>query len=86
MKNIQIALQSVNCTFNDVAKTTILLTDMGHFAKVNEIYAQYFEKDKYPARACYAVKALPKNSLIEIEAIAYRQKEGCGNPRDNIDT
>lgn len=71
MKNIKHVLASVNCGFDDIAKTTILLTDMGNFSKVNEIYAQYFESGKYPARACYAVKELPKGSLIEIEAIAY---------------
>jgi len=42
MKNIKTILDEVNFSFNDVAKTTILLTDMTNFAKVNEIYAQYF--------------------------------------------
>lgn len=49
---------------SNVAKTTILLTDMNNFAKVNDIYASYFEAGKYPARACYAVAALPKGVSI----------------------
>lgn len=45
---------------------------MDYFPKVNEVYGSYFEKDKYPARVCYAVKALPKGSLVEIDAIAVQ--------------
>ncbi len=75
MKNLQTALKGAGCSFDNVAKATILLTDMGSFAKVNEVYAQYFENGKYPARICYAVKGLPKNSLIEIDVIAYKAEE-----------
>ncbi|VDM33330.1 unnamed protein product [Hydatigera taeniaeformis] len=53
----------------DIVKTTILLTDMEYFETVNKIYAKYFTYP-YPARACYSVKALPKNALVEIEAVA----------------
>jgi 2-iminobutanoate/2-iminopropanoate deaminase len=45
---------------------------MGNFAKVNAVYSQYFENDQFPARVCYAVKGLPKDSLVEIDAIAYK--------------
>lgn len=45
---------------------------MGFFPKVNEIYGSYFEKDHYPARMCYAVMALPKGSLVEIDATAVK--------------
>ncbi len=72
MKNLKAALAGVGLTFSDVAKTNVLLADMGFFAKFNAIYAEYFEKDRYPARVCYAVKGLPKDSLVEIDAIAYR--------------
>lgn len=72
MKNLQTALKGAGCTFSDVAKSTILLVDMADFGKVNEVYSSYFEKGKYPSRMCYGVKALPKNSLIEIDAIAYK--------------
>lgn len=46
---------------------------MSVFPKVNEVYGSYFEKDQYPARMCYAVQALPKGSLVEIDAIAVRE-------------
>lgn len=72
MKNLKAALEGVGLTFSDVAKTNVLLTDMGFFLKFNAIYAEYFEKNKYPARVCYAVKGLPKDSLVEIDAIAYK--------------
>ena len=49
---------------------------MSHFAAVNEIYESFFEKGKYPARVCYAVAALPKGSLIEIDMIAVTDNSG----------
>jgi len=49
---------------------------MGDFPTVNGIYESYFEKGKYPARICYAVAALPKESKIEIDAIAVRGSIG----------
>ena len=56
--------------FTKVLKTTCFLADMGDFAAFNEIYANYFTSK--PARSCVAVKALPKNVLCEIEAIAVK--------------
>lgn len=70
MNNLKAVLAARGLTFKDVAKTTIFLSDMGNFANVNEIYAAYFG-DYKPARACVAVKTLPKNVDVEIEAIAY---------------
>ena len=55
----------------NIIKTTILLKNIEDFAKVNEIYAQYFEAP-FPARATYEVARLPKDALIEIESIAKR--------------
>jgi len=52
-----------------VIKTTVLLADMNDFAKVNDIYRQYFSEN-YPARAAYQVAALPKGGRVEIEAVA----------------
>ncbi len=66
MKNLTSAVQGSDSSLSNVAKTTILLTDMNNFAKVNDIYASYFEAGKYPARACYAVVGLPKGVSIEI--------------------
>lgn len=66
MKNLKSAVEGADSSLSHIAKTTILLTDMGVFAKINDIYASYFEQGKYPARACYAVSALPKGVKIEI--------------------
>ncbi|MFI3240538.1 MAG: RidA family protein [Bacteroidales bacterium] len=70
-KNIEAILQAVDCTMDNVVKTTVLLADMNHFATVNEIYASHFNAP-YPARAAYQVSRLPKDVLIEIESIATR--------------
>jgi 2-iminobutanoate/2-iminopropanoate deaminase len=53
-------------------KTTVFLSDMGHFAAMNEVYARHF-RDKRPARAAVAVRTLPKNVDVEIECIARAQ-------------
>jgi 2-iminobutanoate/2-iminopropanoate deaminase len=70
MENIGAILKEVGCGFGDVVKTTILLSDINDFPKVNEIYSKYFTND-FPSRATYAVAALPKGARIEIEVIAY---------------
>lgn len=67
-ENMQAVAEAAGGTLNDCVKLTILLTDLGNFAEVNEIMARYF-KEPYPARAAYAVKALPKDADIEVEAI-----------------
>ncbi len=69
MENLKAVLSSENLTFDNVIKTTIFLSDMENFGKVNEVYASYFG-DYKPARATVAVKTLPKNVDVEIEAIA----------------
>ena len=76
MKNLRSAVEGADSSLSNVAKTTILLTDMNNFGKVNQIYASYFEGGKYPARACYAVVGLPKGVSIEIEAVAVRNPIG----------
>ncbi|MDR1763328.1 MAG: RidA family protein [Dysgonamonadaceae bacterium] len=68
-KNIKSVLNEAGLDFKDVVKTTVFLSDMGNFAKVNEIYARYFE-EPYPARSAFAIMNLPKNALVEIEVIA----------------
>jgi 2-iminobutanoate/2-iminopropanoate deaminase len=69
MKNLQSILFEAKMGFQNVVKTTILLSDMSLFATVNEVYGSYFEKD-YPARETFAVKGLPKGVNIEISMIA----------------
>lgn len=69
MKNLSEVLSAAGCSFKNVVKTTIFLSDMGLFGDVNEVYGQYFESD-FPARETVAVKGLPKNVLVEISVIA----------------
>ena len=71
MKNLTAILHEAQMDFNNVIKTNIFLSDMSHFATVNEIYAGYFTGD-YPARETVAVKGLPKNVNVEISMIASR--------------
>ena len=69
MDNLGAILSAEGLGFEDVVKTTIYLTDLSDFARVNEAYAAYFQSDP-PARATVQVAALPKGAKIEIEAIA----------------
>ncbi len=67
-KNVKAILEEAGTSLENVVKTTCFLADMGDFAAFNEVYAEYFTGK--PARSCVAVKTLPKNVLVEIEAIA----------------
>ena len=69
LNNLQAVVIASGSDFNHVLKTTIYLANMSDYTKVNEIYAQYFTKNK-PARATVAVASLPREVLIEINAIA----------------
>jgi 2-iminobutanoate/2-iminopropanoate deaminase len=69
LSNLLAILEAAGCTKNEVVKTTILLTDINDFAVVNAVYSEFFGDHK-PARATYAVAALPKGANLEIEAIA----------------
>lgn len=71
IKNLATLLIEAGSSVDNVIKTTVFIKDMNDFAKVNEIYASYFTKD-CPARSCVEVARLPKDVLIEIEAIAYK--------------
>lgn len=68
MKNLHAILTSQKVGFEHVVKTTVFLTNMGEFPKFNEVYAKYM-KSPYPARATVEVGKLPKDVLVEIEAI-----------------
>ena len=67
--NLKAILEEAGGSLDNVVKTTCLLADMSLFAPMNEVYAEEF-KAVYPARAAFAVKELPKQALVEIEAIA----------------
>lgn len=71
MKNIGTLLGDLDLGYGDVVKTTIFLTDMGDYPKVNEIYGSYFEAEP-PARSAIQAAALPADFQIEIEVIAAR--------------
>lgn len=73
MENLKAILTEANTSFSNVVKSTIFLSDMALFAKVNEIYGSYFTGD-YPARETLAVKTLPKNVNVEISMIAITSK------------
>lgn len=69
LKNLQAVLEEAGSSMDSVIKTTIFLASMDDFVVVNEIYAEAFGSHK-PARSTVAVKTLPKNALVEIDAVA----------------
>lgn len=69
MQNLKAILTEAGTSFDNVAKTTIFLSDMALFGQVNEIYGKYFNGN-FPARETIAVKGLPKNVNVEISMIA----------------
>jgi len=71
MKNIDGLLTSQNLTKENVIKTTVFLTDLGQFGKVNEAYTKFFSAP-FPARSTVQVSALPKGAVVEIEVIAAK--------------
>lgn len=77
LENLRAVVQSAGLTLSDVAKTTIYLKSMGDFGTVNEIYGRFFaaEGAVAPARSTVAVAGLPKDALVEIEAIARGSSE-----------
>lgn len=72
MENLKAVLEEANSSFDNVLKTTCYLSDMDNFTAFNEVYAEYFNAQDAPARATVAVKTLPKNVLVEVDAIAYK--------------
>ena len=72
MQNIKAILQEVDFSFENIIKTTIFITDMNNFSRVNTIYGGYFDNKTAPARETVEVSALPKNAKIEISAIAKK--------------
>ena len=68
-KNVAALLEAKGLTTDAVVKTTVFITNMDDFAKVNAIYANYFT-EPFPARSCVGVATLPKGALVEVEVIA----------------
>ena len=72
LTNVSNLLEAAGASMSDIVKTVVFIKDMNDFAKVNEVYAGFFESD-FPARSCVEVARLPKDVLIEVEAIAARK-------------
>ena len=71
LENLRAILASQGLSFANIVKTTVYIADLNHFAVLNEVYARYFAGD-FPARSTVQVARLPKDALVEIEAIATR--------------
>ncbi len=71
LQNLKAVVESGGGSLQSILKTTVFLKDMNDFAAMNEVYAQFFDPH-FPARSCVEVARLPKDALVEIECIAYR--------------
>ena len=71
IENIKAVLAAAGSDLTKIVSSTVYLTDMDNFAKMNEVYASYFT-EPYPARVTIAIKSLPKNALVEIAVIAVK--------------
>lgn len=71
LKNIDGLLESQGLTRENIVKTTVFMTDLAQFGKVNEAYINFFSTP-YPARSCVQVSALPRGAVVEIEVIAAK--------------
>ncbi len=67
--NIKGIIEAAGAGMNDIIKTTVFITDMNNFTAMNEVYKSFFEEGTYPARSCVEVSRLPKDALVEIEAV-----------------
>ena len=69
LNNVRAILEEEGLAMDNVVKTTVFMADMGDFAEMNVVYAEFFT-EPYPARSAVAVKTLPKGALVEIEVVA----------------
>lgn len=72
LKNIKAILESEGCTMDQIVKTTVYLKNIADFASMNEVYKQFFSEGNYPARSAVQAAALPKDAMVEIEAVALK--------------
>lgn len=72
LENLRAVLASQGLSLAHIVKTTVFVVDLNHFAALNEVYARYFTGD-FPARSTIQVARLPKDALVEIEAVAVRE-------------
>ena len=71
LKNVKAILEEAGSNMDKIVKTTVFLSDMANFVKMNEVYKEFFSGD-YPARSAFQVARLPKDVLLEVEAIAWK--------------
>lgn len=71
-RNLRAVASAADSSFDDLVKLNVYLTDLSHFAKVNEIMAEYF-RQPYPARAAVGVAALPRGALVEMDGVLFAQ-------------
>lgn len=71
LENVKTILENAGSSMDKVLKTTVFLKDMNDFAAMNGVYATFFSEGSYPSRSAIEVARLPKDALVEIEAIAY---------------
>ncbi|MGB0973496.1 MAG: Rid family detoxifying hydrolase [Flavobacteriaceae bacterium] len=72
MENIKAVLTAADMTFDNVVKTSIFISDMNNFSKINDVYATYFNENTAPARETVEVACLPKNVNVEISITAIK--------------
>ncbi|MBQ2782310.1 MAG: RidA family protein [Oscillospiraceae bacterium] len=72
LNNVKAILEAAGLTMDNVVKTTVFLQNMGDFAAMNAVYAEFFTEGQYPARSAVEVAALPKGALVEIETICVK--------------
>ena len=72
LTNVKAILTEAGLTMDNVVKTTVFLKNMGDFAAMNAVYAEFFTEGQYPARSAVEVAALPKGALVEIETICIK--------------
>lgn len=72
MKNLEAVLKAANMTFEDIVKTSIFISNMENFSKINSVYSNYFNDETAPARETVEVANLPKYVNVEISAIAIK--------------
>ncbi len=70
LANVKSILEEAGSGLDQVVKTTVFLKDMNHFAAMNEVYESFFSVESFPARSAIQVAKLPKDALVEIEAVA----------------
>lgn len=70
LRNLGAVLEAAGSGRDQVLRCTVFLADMGDFPAINEVYGRFFEGMEPPARACVAVKTLPKNALFEVDCVA----------------